>query len=715
VTHCQPCPVCMDCSSSDSGPGAGSAPRLRPGWSLYFHTNETLHDMFLAPDVVHGSLNFVNHLNVFKCPLAEACVVTARVRPSGYDVYFGDPSPARVHWDANHSRNVSMQGRGNESLCSAGYEGPLCAMCANDFSRDGWSGPCTTCVGTGAKSMGGALLPFLIMVLCFWLWNRAMKKSRKARVICNSMSRFSDDEVAEMFVKFDADGNGTVDQKELYGGLTAMGLDVSYKEARDIFHEVDADGGGSIDSQEFLDWARKVKGAAFELFSILKIVMGLLQLLALLGDTVEMEMPPYFFNFRPTNFDPSGIPIPDSCGIRSFQVRFLVSGAGIPLLILLGCFVVQRTPRVVRWLQGETRINAADADGVVEVAKDIKLVGLEKMLAEAVVRDEACILFALLTLVYAGMSHVAFSAFVCRRFSSNEQRLVADFGQVCGDSAHQLIQYVATLFVALQVSYPLLLALKMFMKTRNAPKGSSADIELQEHYAFATTEFRPARYYWECVDMLRKVVFCGGIMLFHRGSLAQALALCVLQICFSLTLAQQWPYASGSSNNLRVAAESSYSIMLVLVVLQRAQGAGSELDKRAMDDLWYYCSSVVPGVLFVGGVVGAKCFPDTAPASPGGDGDAYEKDEEKGDDDDDEEATPLHTLREDEGEEDAEAEEEPKSVFLSANKNVASSDQTMSAAMSKSMPGAVLSKGESSVDAGSFKGGPLQVHMDPCY
>ena len=52
---------------------------------------------------------------------------------------------------------------------------------------------------------------------------------------------------------FDADGNGTIDAKELKVAMRALGFNASKEDIRNLIKQVDADGSGVIEYPEFLN------------------------------------------------------------------------------------------------------------------------------------------------------------------------------------------------------------------------------------------------------------------------------------------------------------------------------------------------------------------------------------------------------------------------------------------------------------------------------
>lgn len=61
-------------------------------------------------------------------------------------------------------------------------------------------------------------------------------------------------DLATIFKDFDGDGNGEIDEFELYNGLRTLGATVGHREVHDLFTQIDVDGSGDIDYAEFAHW-----------------------------------------------------------------------------------------------------------------------------------------------------------------------------------------------------------------------------------------------------------------------------------------------------------------------------------------------------------------------------------------------------------------------------------------------------------------------------
>ncbi|KAJ1430655.1 hypothetical protein B484DRAFT_49632 [Ochromonadaceae sp. CCMP2298] len=67
----------------------------------------------------------------------------------------------------------------------------------------------------------------------------------------NHLTPMEFEEIVNMFLKFDADGSGTIDKHEVKKILTFLGMEASIKMAQELIDVIDVDQSGEIDFQEF--------------------------------------------------------------------------------------------------------------------------------------------------------------------------------------------------------------------------------------------------------------------------------------------------------------------------------------------------------------------------------------------------------------------------------------------------------------------------------
>ena len=165
-------------------------------------------------------------------------------------------------------------------------------------------------------------------------------------------------------------------------------------------------------------------------------------------------------------------------------------------------------------------------------------------------------LLKLLFLVYPLVTNVAFDAFACYKFTESEW-LKTDVSIECGTADHHTA--IARAWVAIFL-YPIgLLALNggLLFAARNAILKTRPTI-LSRSIAFLHREFEPQFFWWELVEMLRRFVLV-GLMVLAQGSMVQLVMGTLLSAFFLLFQVQASPYATlaGGTKCHRLACHTS--------------------------------------------------------------------------------------------------------------------------------------------------------------
>ncbi len=69
-------------------------------------------------------------------------------------------------------------------------------------------------------------------------------------------------QILRVFKRFDADGSGSIDSKELHAAAGELGVELCEEDTEQILRSLDADGSGQIELQEFEDWFSGLLGGA---------------------------------------------------------------------------------------------------------------------------------------------------------------------------------------------------------------------------------------------------------------------------------------------------------------------------------------------------------------------------------------------------------------------------------------------------------------------
>ena len=181
----------------------------------------------------------------------------------------------------------------------------------------------------------------------------------------------------------------------------------------------------------------------------------------------------------------------------------------------------------------------------------------------------------LLFLVYPPVATMAFEAWPCYRFE-RASFLKADVDVQCDTAEHDNIQAVAWSAIAL---YPFgLLALNgaLLFRARDAichrkPTTFSSAI------AFLYREYEPHLFWWELVEMVRRLVLV-GLMVLMQGTMLQLVVGTTLALIFLVLQVQAQPYASMEDDLLATVCSLHWSSSFSALTPSKTQ---SSLTSRA--------------------------------------------------------------------------------------------------------------------------------------
>jgi len=164
----------------------------------------------------------------------------------------------------------------------------------------------------------------------------------------------------------------------------------------------------------------------------------------------------------------------------------------------------------------------------------------------------------LLFFAYPLVTNVAFAAFPCYELDSGSW-LRADVAIECGSAAHAEAKLLALVAIIL---YPIglpLISFILLLQAREAIHGKEAT-PLSKAIAFLWREFKPELWWWEVVELLKRVVLVGLMQLVWYGEVLQVLLGTLLAMSFLLFQLAASPYADPSLN--LVASISSYCLVV---------------------------------------------------------------------------------------------------------------------------------------------------------
>ena len=228
-------------------------------------------------------------------------------------------------------------------------------------------------------------------------------------------------------------------------------------------------------------------------------------------------------------------------------------------------------------------------------------------------------------LCYPGVCNRAFSMLNCRQVGENLAVLIKDYSIECSTSKHNVFQIVAVVYVVvIAFGIPVVMATLMVRRMREYGGGGSGstrfvarrvademklddsvaadairDCNTGREYSFLVNTFKPQYYYWEGIDMLRKLLLVGMLVITGRGSIAQLfLALVISFVSFALQV-RVTSFRHPEDNVLKAAVE--VHIFLLVAVALVLKGLRSEAGGERVPE--EFCDVV----LIASFVVGVPC------------------------------------------------------------------------------------------------------------
>jgi hypothetical protein len=112
----------------------------------------------------------------------------------------------------------------------------------------------------------------------------------------------------------------------------------------------------------------------------------------------------------------------------------------------------------------------------------------------------------------------------------------------------------------------------------------SEDADTLQKFDFALGDYNTRHWYWEAIELFRKLILTGFISVFQRGSIAQTVVATLLSFFFfALTLREQ-PFAARHLNIIKVTTEIQLFIILLCCVVLQTHEQGFETEVVTQDD-----------------------------------------------------------------------------------------------------------------------------------
>jgi hypothetical protein len=182
----------------------------------------------------------------------------------------------------------------------------------------------------------------------------------------------------------------------------------------------------------------------------------------------------------------------------------------------------------------------------------------------------ACFFVAML--LYPQLSSTIFSALRCRRLGPATSVLEVDYSVYCSDAEFTMTRVLAlALVVVVPLGFPLMLLGLLWRQRRSTDdlRRSIAQQRIAEAYGFCVDDYRPDCWYFEPLDMLRKLALTGLLQFVQRGTATQVFCGCGLAFLSSGVQLRLQPYRETEANVLKTLVDAQLFLTFLLSFLLR--------------------------------------------------------------------------------------------------------------------------------------------------
>jgi hypothetical protein len=213
-----------------------------------------------------------------------------------------------------------------------------------------------------------------------------------------------------------------------------------------------------------------------------------------------------------------------------------------------------------------------------------------------------CIQMALTAvfLSFTFVSQTFFQGFACEQLGPEESYLAVDFQVSC--ESNEYIAFVVLGFagvMSVPIGIPSLMLLVLLKNGSDIRSGGAS----YQRYQFVVGDYKPQFFFWDTLEMLRKVFITGLIMFVSPGSLMQLVVALIFCLGFLTSTAWLQPYGAPAANMFKVGAESTLSLTLTLAVMLRFDLSNEDVTEAFVGTLMLFSSTILPGASLTIGVL----------------------------------------------------------------------------------------------------------------
>ena len=436
-----------------------------------------------------------------------------------------------------------------DGQCRRWHTGPLCAVCIPNAAR-GANGceVCEAMVKNGGNSGGflfllaaGFLLVFFGIVL--------LSLTKKASSTKPSDNEAPDDEDS-------ADDSVTnIVRKEATNQAKGRAQDK-------VDGHVATATGDTTDGEITVELAPT--GPSRELYSRLRIMIGYFQIVGALDLTFDVKWPSAFqdvlgmVKFINLDFLQLFAPVSPCQLSAPFLTTAYMHMATLPIAVLL-IVVARGVALAARIASARCRRRYTKRD--------------------AEQRSISTVLF-IVFLLYPGIGTRIFRAFKCTTVGK-AQYLVADYSVECWTGEHaSAVPVMLVCLVVYVIGIPI--ASTVVLRCKRSKLFDKNDSTVRDVYGSLYEAYEPQFWYFESIEMIKKMILAGGLVLVAPGSSAQILVGILVTLAYLLLLMKTMPYEDDGDDSLQVLATTQILLCLIAGFALKTDTEG-EYEAAAMD------------------------------------------------------------------------------------------------------------------------------------
>jgi hypothetical protein len=177
-------------------------------------------------------------------------------------------------------------------------------------------------------------------------------------------------------------------------------------------------------------------------------------------------------------------------------------------------------------------------------------------------------------LLYPQLSSSIFSALRCRQLGPSTAVLEVDYSVYCSDPDFYPTRWIARILViVVPVGFPVTLLGLLWRKVRAVGdvqlSAEAVHQRIAETYGFCVNDYRQDCWYYEPLDMLRKLALTGLLQFVHRGTATQVFCGCALAFVMSGLQLRLQPYNEMEANILKTLVDAQLFLTFLLSFLLR--------------------------------------------------------------------------------------------------------------------------------------------------